>query len=436
MVVGGTFGVPGLPFVWNTTVPVPYRTDLGGLGMLDKSGADAFTADAFNVWQSVTTASIAFNKAADLAQDVTGANVMTLQNDPNSDINTSNAIIYDMDGSVTDALRGAGASRNVLGFAGPQAISTDGTRNFITRGRAVLNGRFSDGLPDPADVAPNKFKEVFVHELGHFSGLDHSQVNVEALTIPEETPDDLAVGLPVMFPFLLSADRARVDRGFAPLAVDDQAAIATLYPETANNPPTQVPFASSTGRIRGQIFFSDGVTPAQGFNVIARQVNNPATPEDESRRIAVSSVSGFLFTADAGNPVASGPGSPSPFGSRDQTLIGAYDIPGMPPGSYTVEVEAINSQFTSGSSVGPIGELGFQFPLPGPAEFWNWGESDTDVPTDSNPVTVTAGAVVTDINIILNDTPPRFDAWETARLLRWLRQLVARLDRRFAWTEM
>jgi hypothetical protein len=105
--------------------------------------------------------------------------------------------------------------------------------------------------------------------------------------------------------------------------------------------------------------------------------------------------------------------TPSPFGSRDQTLIGFYELRGLPPGDYTVEVEAIHREFVLGSGVGPIsGFLGFNFPLPGPPEFWNANESATDNPGDSTPVPVAAGPAVEDINIILNQTPPRFDAWE------------------------
>jgi hypothetical protein len=49
------------------------------------------------------------------------------------------------------------------------------------------------------------------------------------------------------------------------------------------------------GRIQGRILFSDGQTPAEGYNLIAHQVENP-------RVIAVSLVSGFLFTSNAGKP--------------------------------------------------------------------------------------------------------------------------------------
>jgi len=429
MLVGGTYGVPGQPFRWNpASFPVTYWTDRGNLGSLNEDQANALVKEAFDAWENVATASISFRRDGPLGTDITASNVTALFNrqgnctQPLADLREARTIIYDADGSILQAL---GKDPNtVLGFAGVVCISTDGTNNSFERGRALLNGKFIDGVKSGSnpEVTLDEFKAVFIHEFGHFSGLDHAQINLNCLTAWPCGSDDLE-GLPTMFPVLVHG------AAMTTLSTDDIAAISSLYPEPA--------FATSFGKIQGQILFSDGVTPAQGFNVIARQVGAP-------RRIAVSSVSGFLFTACEGNPVTLPPyndcgGDITPFGSRDQNLIGFYEI-SVPSGQYTVEVEEIHTAeprpFVNGSSVGPIGELGFQFPLPGPAEFWNWGESDTDVPTDSNPVTVTAGAVVTDINIILNDTPPRFDAWETARLLRWLRQLVARLDRRFAWTEM
>jgi hypothetical protein len=43
-------------------------------------------------------------------------------------------------------------------------------------------------------------------------------------------------------------------------------------------------------------------------------------------------------------------------------------------------------------------------------------ESATDSTSEKDTVTVTAGSVVNEINIILNGTAPRFDSFESARL--------------------
>ncbi len=398
--VGGKADAPGVPFTWDNSKTVAYRTDLGGLGTLAKTDADQFTANNFGVWQAVPTVTLNVSKAGDLAEDVTGANIVSLLNDPQSDLNVSSAIVYDTDGSAVDQLFGAGASDAILGFAGIGEVASDGTHNRITLAHAVLNGKFIDGSPDALPV--DKFREAFIHEFGHFLGLDHSQINVEVMDPAQRTGDNLA-GLPTMFPYIFNTAPRLT------LAPDDVAAISALYPTAS--------FATTTGHIRGRILFSDGVTAAQGFNVIARRVNDPATPEDESRRIAASSVSGYLYTEDAGNPLVNNAGSD--FGSRDQTLIGVYDIPGLPPGDYTVEVEAINGEFVGGSGLIPFGPLGFQFPLPGvcPREYVNSGESATDNCTEKTPITVPAGAEITSgTDIILNGTRPEYDSWEGAEL--------------------
>jgi hypothetical protein len=234
-------------------------------------------------------------------------------------------------------------------------------------------------------------------------GLDHSQINLNCLTSYCAPGSDDLEGLPTMFPVLINADAMSTP------ATDDIAAISALYPEST--------FATSTGRITGHVLFSDGQTPAQGFNVIARRVGDPLVT-------AVSSVSGFLFTADAGNPLVQVPGlTPSPYGSRDPALIGYYDLPGLPPGEYTVEVEAIHNRepipFVGGSGLGPFGDLEFQFPLPSllpppcTPEYLVSSATASCSSAAATPIPVVGGSVVsTGTDVILIGTPPRYDAWE------------------------
>ncbi len=404
LLVGGpTIGIEGTPFRWNSSTPVSYTTDQGGLGTLDNTSTNDFVREAFDNWEAVPTANLAYqrtNNPVDLDMDITGDNVMSFLNsfeDCAQSSSFTNVIVFDSDGTVTDALLGTGSSEMVLGFAGPACIDTGA--EFITRGEAFLNGKFTDGQPNPDDPSLNKFKEVIVHELGHLSGLDHSQINVEVLDPAQRTTDNL-FGLPVMFPFLFSSTPARVDQGFPALATDDEVAFSSLYPTAS--------FGSNFGTIRGTIFFSDGQTPAQGVNVIARRVNDSGTPKDESRRFAVSVVSGFLFTGNPGQSVT-GTNPGSPLGSRDPNLIGFYEIPGLEPGDYTVEVETINQAFDGGSSVGPLDP---PIPSPGPREFFSSPEDDTDDGLPGSVVPVAAGIPVTGRDIILNGTPLRFDQFE------------------------
>jgi hypothetical protein len=390
---------PGQPHRWSQN-PIPYRTDLGGLGNQTNAQANSLVASAFQSWQNVASANIGVQNVGSLNTDVTSSNYLTFQNALGRCSDSSQpvvSIVYDMDGSI---IRAMGMDNNsVLGFAG--LICSNDTTGVFARSWSVMNGRFIDGsadTPSHQTVSLNVFQQSFVHEFGHLLGLDHSQVNLNCLTNLACSAEDLA-GLPVMFPVLL-------DNATPNLKTDDIATLSMLYP--AGN------FASSTGRIQGTVFFADGKTPAQGYNVIARKVDDP-------RRTAVSCVSGFLFTSSAGNALAPPIyDSSSIYGSRDPTLIGYYDIPGLTPGEYKIEVEAINNSgstpFVGSSGVGAIGtDFDFQFKLPGTCDpqYLNYPSSPGDNCSAFTTVTVGGGSIVnTRTNVIFLGTPPRYDAWE------------------------
>jgi hypothetical protein len=389
----------GRPYRWILN-PIPYNTDRGGLGNQTNAQANDLVASAFQAWKDVNTADLHIESAGSLDSDVTSANILAFfdaaQNCNNPSPKTV-SIIYDVDGSILTAL---GYDNNsILGFAGD--VCSDEVAGTYTRGLSLLNGRFIDGRPDTIShntVSLEDFKRVFIHEFGHLIGLDHSQINLNCLTEISCPEADLA-GLPIMFPVLL-------DESPGNLKTDDKSAISTIYPAGS--------FSVTTGRIRGRVLFSDGQTQAQGYNVIARKVGDPRTT-------AVSSVSGFLYTASIGNPFYPNPDATDiEFGSRDQTLIGFYDIPGLPPGEYTIEVEPINNSginpFTGGSSVGPIGDqLGFQYKMPGTCsrQYLNYPSSPGDSCSAFTTISVAAGSIVdANTDVILLGTPSRFDAWE------------------------
>jgi hypothetical protein len=409
------FGLDGQAFIWNPAkMPIAYRLDPGpmavapgGAVMIDHNAAAQSIQNMFGVWQSVASAKISFTNAGPLlpAGTYTGGDLQTAAqyNDVIGSCmkGTQSPVILDATGGLIASL---GLPPEVIGFNAPCAL--DPVKGYIFSSAVVLNGKFQDGIDTSSnyELSANQFDEAITHEIGHFSGLDHSQINVDVLTqytFPCEV--DALAGLPLMFPIALC--QARKDAGLPVVSPDDVSWISSLYP---NNPSTNY------GTISGIIYFNDGVSPMQGANVIARIIDDPGTEPDESRRVAVSAVSGYLYTGNPGQSVTAILGGTenntngSSSGSRNPALIGYYKI-SVPPGTYTVEVEEVYNAFTSGSSVGPLDP---PVALPGGPEFWNNDESAFDFVMKRDTITVTAGENVTGIDIILNDTNPRFDQFE------------------------
>jgi hypothetical protein len=349
----------GQPIVW-VGGQINYYTDQGNLSpILPNSEANSLVANSFLQWTSVSTAIVVANAAGQLAEDVNGSNIevnssgtVTAPADITpSATQTPVVIVYDYDGTVTDALLGEGAGDasqcfwNAV-YGGPDNFGTAANFNHAL---VVINGQCALQSSQLTDV-----EYRLVRVLGEVLGLGWSQLNLNVITgNPPPTSADFA-GFPVMH-YTDPVDCVPITICYAnpyQLAPDDIAALSRLYP-TSSPPPAMA-------RIYGSVYFSSHLggqgQPMQGVNVFARWID-PVTNQP-SHQYAASSVSGFLFTGNAGNPIT-GWTNPlgtaySQFGSDNQTLEGFFDLGGLPipngesTAHYQLSIEALDQAWSAG----------------------------------------------------------------------------------------
>ncbi|MFZ0300752.1 MAG: Ig-like domain-containing protein [Candidatus Sulfotelmatobacter sp.] len=362
----------GQPLTWSLG-RVNYYTDQGDLSpILPNNSANVLVADAFAQWTSSSAAGLAVTGAGELAEDVNGSNiaidsagVVTAPADITpSAAQTPVGIVYDFDGSVTDALLGAGAGATSQCFWNAVYGGVDNfavTANFL-HALVVINGQCALQSSQLTDV-----EYRLVRVLGGVLGLGWSQTNLNVITRnPPPTSADYA-GFPVMH-YLDPVSCVPITVCYAnpyQLAPDDVAALSRLYPAS---PPS-----ATTARIYGSVYFVNALgraaQPMQGVNVVARWID-PSTGEP-SARYSVSSVSGFLFSGNAGNPIT-GMADPlgnlySEFGSNNQTVEGFFDLGGLPipngasSAQYQLAIAALDPLWSAGvcpydsSQVAPSG---------------------------------------------------------------------------------
>jgi hypothetical protein len=350
-------GIEGEPLIW-ASGSIQYVTDQGDLSpTVTGAQADTMVATAFGTWTTIAGVSLTASQAGHLAEDVNGSNIVVAADGTitapaditSSATSTPVGIVYDYDGTVTDALLGEGAGSaadcfiNAV-YGGPDNFSTSGN---IVHALVVINGvcaATTAQLPD----AQYRLTRV----LGRIIGLGWSQANVNVLTRnPIPSSDDFA-GFPLMHftdpiscvPISVCYNDATVPK------MDDIDALARLYPVAANPQPA--------GRVYGSVYFTDASGTAlqqmQGVNVVARLM----VSGQPSGQYVATSVSGFAFTGNAGNIIdgyLDGNGLRyDRWGSNDPSLEGYFDLGELPIptgqtiAEYQLSVEALDPVWSQG----------------------------------------------------------------------------------------
>ncbi|MGA2050557.1 MAG: IPT/TIG domain-containing protein [Terracidiphilus sp.] len=367
-VAGSSFFNPavlGQPIHWPGG-KVNYYVDQGPLNAsVSNQQATAMVDAAAALWSAVPTAAVNLTDMGPLNEDVNGNNIAAVNWQITAPIDVTSlattyplGVIYDADGSVTDAIFGTGASdptscQNNGVWTWLDNINADAT---VAHGIILLNGLCATN-PALIEMMNYELERAF----GRVLGLDYAQVNPTGLI--DELPGGLN-GWPVMQPLsgVCSQTGGECIPNFTVLRFDDIAALNRIYPVTAQDlasfPGKQLT-AANTVSIQGTISFRTGMG-MQGVNVEARPLDANGNP---LYQYAVSFVSGGYFGGNHGNSITGfkdGNGDLlTMWGSNDSTLQGYFDLsdmplpPGMTSANYQVTFEAINPLYILTDSVGP-----------------------------------------------------------------------------------
>ncbi|MFP6592759.1 MAG: matrixin family metalloprotease, partial [Candidatus Latescibacterota bacterium] len=210
---------------------IPYRIDAVGSDDLGTARTAQILRESFAVWEDVEGSRLRFR------DEGSSTGIEASRRD------RQNLLIFDETGDVLDAPAGSG-------IIAVTRMDSDVRTGNILDADIVFNGRDFRFASEPT-AGRILLRDVAVHEIGHFIGLDHTPLS----GTPERRP--------TMNPFYFG------DGGeAATLAADDITGIRALYPTTA--------FAASSGTITGHVADIEG-TSVFGAHVTALNLDSGDT---------------------------------------------------------------------------------------------------------------------------------------------------------------
>jgi len=349
----------GVPYRWDLNAgPVRYMIDPGSLGEFTPEEAQSLVREAMRMWQAVPTATISFKFDGFLSEDISDTNAQEYIQKPDDFINP---IVFDDNGAIIDLMLGEGARHTHLGAAQPY-VRENGR---IVGADLILNGLLAEG----GYQGRGELLSTVSHEIGHFIGLGHTQLN-QRLWEDGIPANDRYV--PIMFPI-----QSEQNVGPSNLSLDDRSSISFLYPSDS--------LWTSRGGIAGVVIRRSG-EGVQGANVVV-------TKKEDPFGTAVATVTDLYLRA-----------------------TGEFDIYGLPFGDYKVFVEPVDPRFHGISAVGPFSRFpdSESFIDPVAPEYYSGeresGDPLTDAPDDSEYVHVNLGETA-DVEIIVNEEDAGITGW-------------------------